>query len=257
MQRLLHVRRKSKNVFLSFPEVTRERSRTLVCISSFLWNALWPFEDVVSRFLHQYKHQTDHLPSLVELMNLTQNPDESVVSFIDRWKSLASRATFMIPEGDAVCIAFSNIRGQECYRVRRLSNLPRPRWTCSLHGKRNQGQNYNLIYQSKAPRTESKKTRIKKNTATGQYITVHYYSSETHDRRESSGEELWKETATGNSAGKATRQDHQLLFPLYMAPKPFAYRYSVWNEKQALPYRTIGSIIGAARDARLELAGSS
>ncbi|KAL2457117.1 Uncharacterized protein Fot_56528 [Forsythia ovata] len=61
------------------------------------------------QFLHQYKHQTDHLPSLVELMNLTQKADKSVVSFIDRWKSLASRATFMIPEGDAVCIAFSNI----------------------------------------------------------------------------------------------------------------------------------------------------
>lgn len=68
---------------------------TLVCISSCLWNELWTFENVVSRFLHQYKHQTDHLPSLVELMNLTQKPDESVVSFIDRWKSLASRATFI------------------------------------------------------------------------------------------------------------------------------------------------------------------
>jgi len=44
-------------------------------------------------------------------MNLIQKPNESVVSFIDRWKSLTSRATFMIPEGDAVCIAFSNIRG--------------------------------------------------------------------------------------------------------------------------------------------------
>jgi len=52
---------------------------------------VWTFEDV-SKFLHQYTYQTDYLSSLVELMNLIQKPNEIVMCFVDRWKSLTSRA---------------------------------------------------------------------------------------------------------------------------------------------------------------------
>jgi hypothetical protein len=42
------------------------------------------FEDIVDKLLHQYKHQTDHPPSLLELTHLEQQPGDSIVAFIDR-----------------------------------------------------------------------------------------------------------------------------------------------------------------------------
>lgn len=138
---------------------------------------------------------------------------------------------------------------QECYRVRRLSNLPRPRWTCSLHGKRNQGQNYNLIYQSKAPRTESKKTRIKKNTATNQVNTLQSTTiaqrPTTAGNRQENNYERRPQQATQQARPQAAARPPAPLSVIY-GPETKLSPIGILFEKQALPYRTIGSIIGGS-----------
>lgn len=122
------------------------------------------------------------------------------VSFINRW----SRATFMIPEGDAVCIGFSNIRGSTKSAIalgdcRTFPDLDE-RAVRMERGIRDG----TIAQYTGAPRTESEKTRIKKNTATDQVNALQSTTTAQRPTTASSGEELRMETSTGNSAGKAT-----------------------------------------------------
>ena len=90
----------------------------------------------------------------------------------------------MIPEGDAICIAFSNIWGSTKSAIalgycRTFLDLDER----EVRMEREIRDRTPPIYQSTEDRVEKHFDQEEYRYRSGQYITVNYYSSETHDRR--------------------------------------------------------------------------
>lgn len=102
---------------------------------------------------------------------------------------------------------------------------------------------------TRAPRTESKKTRIKKNTATDQVNTLQSTTiaqrPTTAGNRQENNYERRPQQATQQARPQAAARPPAPLSVIY-GPETKLSPIGVLFEKQALPYRTIGSIIGGS-----------
>ena len=68
------------------------------------------FEDVIQKFMDQYKHQVSIRPSWHDLANTKQKSDEDYEEFVKRWRLLYTRSSPRLTDDEAVRMVISNLR---------------------------------------------------------------------------------------------------------------------------------------------------
>src|SRR5262249_5937413 len=66
------------------------------------------FDTVEALFLEKYQHCTSYIPTITDLVKEKMKPDEDIVAFIQRWRTLAARSTCVLSEKEQIQMITSN-----------------------------------------------------------------------------------------------------------------------------------------------------
>lgn len=68
------------------------------------------FEELAAKFMSQYSYLTSKKPTISDLQDTTQGPNENVQTFIGRFRELLVKTEVVIPESQAVQMIIQNLR---------------------------------------------------------------------------------------------------------------------------------------------------
>ena len=69
------------------------------------------FNDLMEKFRAQFRYRTERIPTITDLSQVVQKADESFEDYVNRWRSVASKMSFAIPESEAVEMVIEHMTG--------------------------------------------------------------------------------------------------------------------------------------------------